>query len=111
MKTLFRWLFRTVLFVVLLVILLVATVTLLKIPIDLTVFKGTVETLVSKAIKRPVSINQSIVISTSLNPVFTLKGLRIGNPDGFTQETFINLDMAEIQVKLLPFFQKKVSIS
>lgn len=111
MKTLFRWLFRTVLFVVLLVILLVVAVSLLKIPIDLTVFKGPVETLVSKAIKRPVNIDQSIVISTSLNPVFTLRGLRIGNPDGFSQETFINLDMAQIQVELLPFFQKKVSIS
>ena len=111
MKTLFRWLFRTLLFVVLLVILLVVSVTLLKIPIDLTVFKGPVETLVSKALKRPVNIDQSIVISTSLNPVFTLRGLRIGNPDGFSQETFINLDLAQIGVELLPFFQKKISIS
>jgi uncharacterized protein involved in outer membrane biogenesis len=111
MKTLFRWLFRTVLFVVLLVILLVVTVTLLKIPIDLTIFKGPVETLVSKALKRPVNIDQSIVISTSLNPVFTLRGLRIGNPDGFSQETFINLDLAQIGVELLPFFQKKISIT
>ena len=111
MKTLFRWLFRTVLFVVLLVILLVVSVTLLKIPIDLTVFKGPVETLVSKALKRPVNIDQSIVISTSLNPVFTLRGLRIGNPDGFSQETFINLDLAQIGVELLPFFQKKISIT
>ena len=111
MKTLFRWLFRTLLFVVLLVILLVVSVTLLKIPIDLTVFKGPVETLVSKALKRPVNIDQSIVISTSLNPVFTLRGLRIGNPDGFSQETFINLDLAQIGVELLPFFQKKISIT
>ena len=111
MKTLFRWLFRTVLFVVLLVTLLVVTVTLLKIPIDLTIFKGPVETLVSKALKRPVNIDQSIVISTSLNPVFTLRGLRIGNPDGFSQETFINLDLAQIGVELLPFFQKKISIT
>jgi uncharacterized protein involved in outer membrane biogenesis len=110
MKTLFRWLFRTLFFVVLLVILLVVSVTLLKIPIDLTIFKGPVETLVSKALKRPVNIDQSIVISTSLNPVFTLRGLRIGNPDGFSQETFINLDLAQIGVELLPLFQKKISI-
>jgi len=111
MKTLFRWLFRTVLFAALLITLLIVSVTLLKIPIDLTLFKGPIETLVSKALKRPVTIDQSIVISTSVKPVFTLKGLQIGNPDSFSQKTFITLDTARIQLELLPLLQKKVYVS
>ncbi len=111
MKTLFRWLFRTLIFTVLFVTLLVVSIALLKIPIDLTRFKGPVETLAGKALNRPVNIDQSIVVSTSLKPVFTLRGLRIGNPDGFAQESFINLDLAQIQVELWPLLQKKVYIS
>ena len=111
MKTLFRWLFRTVGFVVLLVLLLLVSVTLLKIPVALTGFEGPIETLASRALKRPVNIDQSIVVSTSLNPVFTVRGLRIGNAEGFSQQNFVNMDFAEIQLELLPLLQKKVSIS
>jgi len=111
MKTLFRWFLRIALSLILVVILFLASVTLLEIPINLTRYKEPVEILISKALKRPVSIDQSIVISTSLKPIFTLKGLRIGNPEGFSQNEYISLDLAEIRLELLPLLQRKIHIS
>lgn len=111
MKTFLRWLFRIVLGLVLLVVLLFVSTALLEIPIDLTRFKVPLEVLVSKALKREVNIDQSIVLTTSLSPALTLRGLKIGNPDGFSQETFISLDSAQIRLELLPLLQKKINLS
>ncbi len=111
MKSLLRWLLRIVGGLVLLGFLLLAAVTFLKIPIDLTNYKEPVETIASKVLKRPVAIEDSIVISTSLTPEFSLGGLRIGNPDGFSEDTFMYLESARIQIQLLPLLGKKVHIS
>ena len=108
MKTFFRWLLKGFLAVVACLVLLIGAVTFFKIPINLTSFKEPVEKIASSALHRPVIIDGSIVISTSLKPVFTLKGLQIENPDGFTQEKFLSLDQARIQVALLPLLQKKL---
>lgn len=110
MKTFFRWLVKGFLVVVVCLVLLIGAVTFFKIPINLTSFKEPVESIVSNALHRPVIIDGSIVISTSLQPVFTLKGLQIQNPAGFSQEKFLSLDQARIQIALLPLLQKKLHI-
>jgi len=111
MKTFFRWLFRIVLGLIFFIVLLFVSTAVLEIPIDLTRFKAPVEDLVSRALKREVSIDQSIVLSTSLSPVLTLQGLRISNPDGFSGDTFISLDSAKIRLELLPLLQRKIHLS
>ncbi len=111
MKTLFRWFFRIVLGLILLVVLLFISTAVLEIPIDLTRFKAPIEDLASKALKREVNIDRSIVLSTSLTPVFTLRGLRISNSEGFSQETFVSLDSAKIRLDLVALLQKKIHLS
>jgi len=111
MKKLLRWLFRLLLSFLLIVVASLVVLIVFKIPLDLTRFKEPIETLVSKGLDRPVRIEQSIVISTSLNPYFTLKGLRIENPAGFKTPDFLSMDLAKIQVELLPLLKKKVHIS
>ncbi len=111
MKKLFRWLLGISFSVLLLVVLLISVVTIFRIPIDLTRFKDPVEELLSKGLNRPVSIEHSIVISTSLNPYFTIKGLKIANPEGFGTDDFLSMDLARIQVELMPILQKKVHIT
>ncbi|WP_136809014.1 AsmA family protein [Desulfosediminicola flagellatus] len=111
MKTLFRWLFRTFFALLLCVIIFVIAVTFLQIPVNLTRFKTPIEDLASKALKQPVRIDDSIIISTSLKPVFTLRGLRVENTDKFTEKNFVSLDLARVQLELLPLLQKKVHIA
>lgn len=111
MKTLFRWLFKTIFAVLLCIVVFLMAVTFLQIPVNLTRFKAPIEEVVSKALKRPVRIDDSIIISTSLKPVFTLRGLRIENTDKFTEKNFISLELARIQLELLPLMQKKIHIA
>jgi uncharacterized protein involved in outer membrane biogenesis len=111
MKTLLRWFFRLFLGMVFLVVLLIAAVTLLRIPIDLTGFKGPIEALATKVLERQVVIEESIEISTSLKPIFSLRGLRVHNPEGYSHDTFMYLDSVRIQVELIPLLLKKIHIS
>ncbi len=110
MKKIVGWLVRVILFLILLLVIVVTSVTMLKIPIDLTRFKTPIEELASKALQRPVTIENSIIISTSLIPEFTLNGLRIKNPKGYDQDTFMYLGVARIHLKLLPLLQRKIHI-
>jgi len=111
MKTLFRWILRIILSASLLLFLVLSITAFFQIPINLTRFKSPLESIASRLLKRPVYIEKSIILSTSLKPVFTLKGLKIDNPDGFTDDTFMYLSSAKIQLELLPLLRKKVYIS
>lgn len=110
MGKLVRWIFKTVLVLLLLVVVLFSILTFFQIPLDLTRFKEPVESIVSSKLGRPVRIEKSIVISTSLKPLFTLKGLRILNPEDFKNPDFLFMELAQIQVELLPLLEKKIHI-
>jgi len=92
----------------LLIIVLLATI---RIPIDLTNYKGPVESAASLALGRSVKVDDKIVISTSLQPIFSLEGLRISNPKNFDKGDFLRMKIAEFQVRLLPLLQGKLKIA
>lgn len=111
MRKLFRWFFRIVLGMLFIVVLFLSVITLFKIPIDLTRFKNPLEEIMSRGLDRQVRIEESVVISTSLEPYFTIKGLTIENPDGFETENFLSMELARIQLELPPLLKKKVHIT
>ena len=80
----------------LLIIILLATI---RIPVDLSSYKGVVESAASLALGRTVNVDDRIVITTSLQPIFSLEGLRISNPKGFEKGDFLKMKTAEIQVR------------
>ena len=92
----------------LLIILLLAVI---RIPIDLTNQKGLVESAASLALGRSVTVDNKIVITTSLQPIFSLEGLRISNPKGFEKGDFLRMKTAEFQVHVLPLLQGKIKIA
>jgi hypothetical protein len=71
MKTFFRWILRIIFSACLLLLLVVTIIALFQIPIDLTRFRIPLESIASKALKRRVNTEQSIILS---NPFFLLKG-------------------------------------
>lgn len=91
----------------LLVILLLA---LLRIPIDLSAHKQLVESTAGLALGRSVKVDDRIVITTSLRPVFVLEGVRIENPPEFGPGVFLTMHTARLQLKLLPLLMWKVHI-
>ncbi len=114
MKSLLRWLLRIIATFLLICIVFIAVVSFLQLSIPLTELKGPVEALASKALKRPVTIEQSLVISTSLKPTLNIRGLRIRNAEGdegFTNDTFLYLDLVKFQLELIPLLKRKIHIS
>ena len=82
-----------------------------RISIDLSSHKGLFEKAASLALDRTVKVDDKIAISTSLRPIFLLKGLRILNPEGFQDGDFLKMKTAEIQLRVLPLLLGKLKIS
>ena len=91
-------------------LLIIILLTIIRIPIDLTNYKGPVESAASLALGRSVKVDDKIVITTSLQPIFSLEGLRISNPKNFEIGDFLRMKIAEFQVRLLPLLQGKIKI-
>jgi uncharacterized protein involved in outer membrane biogenesis len=111
MSGFFRWTIRILIFLTLVLVSGIAILALVRIPIDLTPHKKIIETIVSRAIERPVAIDTAIEVTTSLNPVFTIKGLRIKNPQDFDNRDFASLKSCRLDIQLLPLLAQKLHIN
>ena len=111
MKKILQWVIKSVIALISVLIVILLSLALLKIPINLDPFKGRVEAIASRLLDRPVTIEKSIFISSPLKPAFLLEGLRINNPPGFSQDTFLFLESARIEVELVPLLRRKLYIS
>ena len=91
-------------------LLIIILLSIIRIPIDLSHYKGPVESAASLALGRTVTVDDKIVITTSLRPIFSIEGLRISNPKGFEKGDFLKMKTAEIRVRVLPLFLGKIQI-
>ncbi|WP_419176243.1 AsmA family protein [Desulfosediminicola sp.] len=98
-------------FTVLFLLLGLVVLALFRIPLPLTAVKAPIELAVENLLERPVSIEETIELKTSLHPVFAIKGLRIGNPEVFETDTFMYLGSAELELELLPLLEWKIYFS
>ena len=106
-----RWILYILGGLIAILLLIIILLAMIRIPIDLSGQKGLVESTASLALGRTVKIDDKIVITTSVRPIFSLEGLRISNPKGFEKGDFLKMKTAEIQVRLLPLLLGKLQIS
>jgi uncharacterized protein involved in outer membrane biogenesis len=92
-------------------LLIIILLAFIRIPIDLSGYKKTVESAASLALGYTVKVDDKIVVSTSLQPLFRLEGLRIENPEGFGGGDFLQMDAARVRIKLLPLLSWKIHIA
>ncbi len=92
-------------------LLIIILLAIIRIPIDLSRYKGPVESAASLALGRTVTVDDKIVITTSLRPIFSLEGLRVSNPKSFEKGDFLKMKTAEIQVRVLPLLMGKIQIA
>ena len=107
----FRWILYILGSLIASLLLIILLLSIIRIPIDLSSHKGLVESATSLALDRTVKIDEKIVITTSVRPIFSLEGLRISNPKGFEKGDFLKMKTAEIQVRLLPLLLGKLQIA
>ncbi len=91
-------------------LLILILLSIIRIPIDLSSQRGMVSSAASLALGRTVNIDDKIVVSTSLRPVFLLEGLRISNPKSFEEGDFLKMKTAEIRVHVLPLLMGKIKV-
>jgi len=97
-----RRLLRGILILGSLLIALLAVIALVRFKIDLSPQRETVAALLSETLGRPVAIDGPIGLATSLWPAISVHGVRIGNPPGFDNGDFASLELARLEIGLLP---------
>ncbi len=110
LKKLFRLLFILTAWLLSLLIVLLALLAFVHIPIDISAQKKIVETALTKALDREVTVKGKIIVSTSLSPSFSIQDVHIGNPEDFDKDEFIVLQSAQFQVDLLPLLQSRIHL-
>jgi uncharacterized protein involved in outer membrane biogenesis len=88
-----------------------AVLRIFKKRVDLSEYKGAVESTASLALGRTVKVDDKIVIETSLQPYFSLEGLRIGNPKSFQGGDFLQMKQARIGVRVVPLLSGKIHVT
>ena len=78
-----RFLLRTAATFGVLLVVVVLVLSLIRIPVNLNNYRGTVASAASSALGRTVSVDGDITVTTSLWPYFEIQTLRIANPAGF----------------------------
>jgi uncharacterized protein involved in outer membrane biogenesis len=96
-----------------LIALLVITalvLSLVRLRIDLSGYKGVAEATASAALGRKVRIDGEIVVTTSLWPYFEIQGMRIANPDDFEAGDLARMNLARITVSLPALMERKLHV-
>jgi uncharacterized protein involved in outer membrane biogenesis len=106
-----RWFLYTLGGIIVAIILIGIVLVFVPITIDLSEYKGAVESTATLALGRTVHIDDKISIATSLQPYFSLEGLRIANPEGFQDGDFLQMNEANVGVRLLPLLSGKLHIT
>jgi len=106
-----RWILYVVGGLIASLFLIIIILAFIPITIDLSEYKGAVESAATLALGRTVKIDDKIVIATSLQPYFSFEGLRISNPKGFQSGDLFHMKTAKIEVRLLPLFRGKIHIT
>ena len=106
-----RWILYVVGGLIASLLLIIIILAFIPITIDLSEYKGAVESAATLALGRTVKVDDKIVIATSLQPYFSLEGLRIANPKGFQAGDFLQMKNARIGVRVLPLLRGKIYIT
>jgi uncharacterized protein involved in outer membrane biogenesis len=107
----FRWVLYILGGLIAGILLILVVLAFVPITIDLSDYKGAVESAASLALGRTVKVDDKIIIATSLQPYFSLEGLRIGNPASFQTGDFLRMKKARIGVRVLPLLSGKIHVT
>jgi len=78
--------------------------------VDVNVYRGQIERHVSTAFNREVILAGPLSLEPSLTPRFTVKGLKITNPEWASRPFLASVDRFDIRVSLLPLLRGELQI-
>ncbi len=105
-----RWTIRIVALLFVALVLASIAVIAFGIYIDLMPMRGPIEAAASDALRRPVTIEKRLQLQPTLTPTLEVQGLRIGDPGGSDAEDVLYLELARIQLDLIPLLRGEIRI-
>ena len=93
-----------------LAVVAVMVVTLARIPVDLSSYKGLIESETSKALGRKVTVDGKVFVTTSLWPYFEMGGLQVASPPEFGVDNLLQMKRARVTIGLLPLLRREIHI-
>jgi len=106
----FKWIAVTLFVLFALVAAASAVIVTLGITINLDALRPAVETAVSTALDRKASITGSVSLKPTLRPTLEIEGVQIDNPEGWTDSAFVAIDLARVQIGVVPLLKKQIDV-
>jgi len=82
----------------------------LGMPVEFDGVRGKIETAASAAVGRRVAIEGPVTLIASLPLAAKIEGVHVGNPQGWPEADLARLDMARVQLRILPLLRGEVVI-
>lgn len=106
----FKWIAVTLLILFALAAAASAVVVSLGITFNLDAIRPVVETAVSTALDRKARITGSISLKPTLRPTLEIGGVQIDNPEGWADSVFVAIDLARVQIGVVPLLKKQIDV-
>jgi AsmA protein len=107
MASLFKWLFGLI---ILLVLLVVAAVVVLPMVVDPNDYKPQIVEAAKKKLGRDLVIEQDLSLSVFPWLGIETGGVKLGNAEGFAEQSFAEIDQLGLKVKLMPLLSRQVEV-
>ena len=89
-----KWVATGIMSVVAAVAILLGVVVVAGITVDLSWLRGKIESVSGSALQRPVTLAGPITLLPTLRPTVQVENVLIGNPEGWSDGDFVQLDLA-----------------
>lgn len=107
MKKILKWLF---ILIMILVTVIVAGTLIIPMFVDVQSYKPQIEQKISEVTGRPVTLEGKLNLSLFPWVALSFSDLSVGNPGGYSDNSFIKIKSFEARIKAMPLLSKEVQV-
>lgn len=111
MRTIFRRIFKAIIVLVVISLLALAILVFAGVTIDLSKFRGAVETSIEAALDREVSIDGPVYLEFSNWPAIDIEEIKLANVEGASKPDMLQAGLARLQIGLFPILKGEIEIA
>ena len=111
MRTFIRRLFKTILALVVIIIVALTILIFAGVTIDLSKFRGAVETSIEAALDREIDIDGPVYLEFSNWPAIDIEDVKLANAEGASTANMLEAGMVRLQIGLFPILKGEIEIA
>lgn len=110
MRVFFRRLFKTILALIVIIIVALVILVFAGVTIDLSKFRGAVETSIEAALDRDISIDGPVYLEFSNWPAIDIEDVTLANVEGASASNMLEAGLVRLQIGLFPILRGEIEI-